>query len=200
MQGLKRLLGSEVRAEGLRIGVVDDFLVDESTWTIRQAIVRGSTRLAAPMDRLQMVDAGARSLELSSTSALCGDPIGGLRGVREIIGRSASTPTGPCGICVNLLVDTESWAVCYLVVNTKEWFPQRQVLVPSAWVRDICGEASRIEIAASLSGRALRFTPVSHDIAEALPNGNAGRPRIAAGPDRSASPVGMPSGAAPILR
>ena len=202
MLGLKRLLGYEVRAQEARIGVVHDFLIEETTWTVSSMTVRiGSVRSVMPIDCVRSSDVIRRSIDVSSKSELRTNPaetealsridavrngklipdapplqrvVPSLRSVREMAGCRTNTPAGLRGICVELLADTETWTVPYLVVNTREWFPHRHVLVPSAWVRHIRSHEMQIDIAARRPGRAQRFEPASHDVC----HGGANRRRF----------------------
>lgn len=89
-----------------------------------------------------------------------------LRSVREITGYHIETTDGPCGICTDLLADTDRWVVSYLVVNTKEWRPHGHVLAPVDWITSVSWQDMQIEVRAPRSKiqAAQRFDPASHDV------------------------------------
>jgi len=66
--------------------------------------------------------------ERCRTRALDGE-IGALRDLRrarEVIGHDAD---GDVGHVADLLIDDVSWAIRFLVVDTRSWLPGRQVLI-----------------------------------------------------------------------
>jgi hypothetical protein len=57
-----------------------------------------------------------------------------LQSVRDLIGCSVEAIDGEVGHVKDLLVQTDGWIICYLVVATHRWVPGRDVLVSPAWV------------------------------------------------------------------
>lgn len=216
MQGLKHMFGYEVQAKDGRIGKVEDFLVEEATWTVRYMAVRtggplSGERALTPIGCVSSSNVDRRTVEVAFSKAElegmsppanvqtvsaemetilkalyggadyrrdrglirigCDLPqsrraVSSLRSVKEITTYRIDTLEGPCGICTDLLADTESWTVPYLVVNTKEWIPHGHVLIPSAWVRHISWQDMQTDLGVHRLKiqHAQRFDPASHDV------------------------------------
>ncbi|MBK9166200.1 MAG: PRC-barrel domain-containing protein [Bryobacterales bacterium] len=64
-----------------------------------------------------------------------GDPH--LRSVREVSGYRIRAADGEIGRVADFIVDTDGWAIRYLVVDTRNWLPGRKVLVAPRWVQSI---------------------------------------------------------------
>ena len=60
-----------------------------------------------------------------------------LRSAREVIGYAIEAVDGAIGHVEDFLVDGDTWAVCYIVVDTRNWWPGQKVLVSPAWFRDV---------------------------------------------------------------
>ncbi len=51
---------------------------------------------------------------------------------------------GVIGHVEDFLIDDEDWLVRYLVVDTRNWWPGKRVIVAPAWIRDVSWEKSRV--------------------------------------------------------
>ena len=60
-----------------------------------------------------------------------------LRSTREVIGYRIQASDGNLGHVSNFIVDDRTWAVCSMVVNTRNWLPGRKVILPTQWVEEI---------------------------------------------------------------
>jgi hypothetical protein len=60
-----------------------------------------------------------------------------LRSTREVIGYRIQARDGEIGHVEDLVVDDETWAIRYLVVDTRNWLPGRMVLVAPAWAQQV---------------------------------------------------------------
>jgi len=60
-----------------------------------------------------------------------------LRSANEVIGYHIYASDGEIGHVEDLLVDDDDWSIHYLVVDTKNWWPGRQVLISPMSVRKI---------------------------------------------------------------
>jgi hypothetical protein len=216
MQGLKHMFGYEVAATDGRIGRIEDFFVEEASWTVRYMVVRtggalSGERAVTPIGCVESSDVNRRRVGVAFTKAeaaaiappgeiltvsaemekilksLYGGadyrrdkgivrigcdvlpqarPVSSLRSVREITTYHIETLDGACGLCTDLLADTASWSVPYIVVNTKEWLPHGYVLVPTAWIRHISWQEMQIDVGVHRTKiqHAQRFDPASHDV------------------------------------
>jgi hypothetical protein len=64
-----------------------------------------------------------------------GDP--GLMSIDEVTGYYVEARDGDIGHVEDFLVDDQGWAIRYLVVDTRNWWPGKKVLVSPHWVKDI---------------------------------------------------------------
>jgi len=60
-----------------------------------------------------------------------------LRSCSEVIGYHLSAKDGEVGHVAGLLVDEQTWAIRYLVVDTTNWWGGHKVLVAPEWIDDI---------------------------------------------------------------
>jgi uncharacterized protein YrrD len=60
-----------------------------------------------------------------------------LRSAREVIGYRLETTTESMGHVEDFLVDPETWAIRYLVVDTRTWLSAKHVVIPPQWIRDV---------------------------------------------------------------
>jgi hypothetical protein len=61
-----------------------------------------------------------------------GDPH--LRSTDEVTGYHIKARDGEIGHVEDFLYDDKDWAIRYLVVDTRNWWPGKKVLVPPAWI------------------------------------------------------------------
>jgi hypothetical protein len=67
--------------------------------------------------------------------ATAGDPA--LRSTGDVTGYAVHARDGALGHVQDFVLDDESWAIRYLVVDTRNWWPGKKVLVSPHWVTDI---------------------------------------------------------------
>lgn len=73
--------------------------------------------------------------EMDVSSDQDGDPH--LRSVEEVAGYHIAASDGEIGHVEEFILDDETWAVRYLVVDTRNWLPGRKVLISPRWVEDL---------------------------------------------------------------
>ncbi len=66
---------------------------------------------------------------------LDGDPH--LRSVHAMIGYHIAATDGEIGHVEDFLIDDESWQLCYMTVDTKNWLPGERVLLPIRLIQEI---------------------------------------------------------------
>ena len=81
-----------------------------------------------------------------------------LRGTRELTDCHVHATDGKIGHVEDALFDDETWAIRYLVVNTRSWLKNRRVIVAPQWIRAV--NWIEKEIFADLSRQAVRKSPV----------------------------------------
>ena len=77
----------------------------------------------------------AHGYRADGTDPTSGDPH--LRSANEIIGYNVRASDDDIGHVEELLVDIESWEIRYFVVDTKNWWPGKKVLVAPQWFLEV---------------------------------------------------------------
>jgi uncharacterized protein YrrD len=60
-----------------------------------------------------------------------------LRSAQEVTGYQLQATNDSIGHVEDLLFDPESWAIRYLVVDTRNWLPGRHLVIPPQWIKDV---------------------------------------------------------------
>jgi hypothetical protein len=82
---------------------------------------------------------------------------GHLRSTAEVTGYHIATTTGDLGHVDDFLVDDETWALRYLVVDTRNWLPGRKVLVSPRWIDSIQWANEKVYV--NLDSEAVKDSP-----------------------------------------
>jgi hypothetical protein len=53
---------------------------------------------------------------------------------------------GDIGHVADLLIDVDSWRICYLVLDTRNWLPGRRVVLSPRWIKHIDWVTGRMKI------------------------------------------------------
>jgi hypothetical protein len=69
-----------------------------------------------------------------------------LRSAREVTGYHIQAADGEIGHVADFLVDDRTWAVRYLVADTRNWWPGKHVLVSPEWVSDVNWSESKVHV------------------------------------------------------
>jgi hypothetical protein len=69
-----------------------------------------------------------------------------LRSAREVINYYIEASDGEIGHVEDFLLDDESWAIRYLVVDTKNWWPGKKVIVSPQWIRSVSWPDSKVYV------------------------------------------------------
>jgi uncharacterized protein YrrD len=80
-----------------------------------------------------------------------------LRSTREVTGYYIEATDGEIGHVADFVVDDESWAVRYLVIDTRNWLPGKKVVVAPAWIHQISWRESKVYV--NLSREAIKQSP-----------------------------------------
>ena len=80
-----------------------------------------------------------------------------LRSAREVQGYGVEGSDGAIGHVEDFLVDDETWAVRYLVIDTSNWWFGKKVLVAPHWASRISWEESKVHV--DLSRLAIQKSP-----------------------------------------
>ena len=72
-----------------------------------------------------------------------------LRSVKEVIGYHIQATDGEIGHVEEFLVDEENWGIRYLVVDTKNWWPAKRVLISPMLVKKVDWSGRRVDLRAA---------------------------------------------------
>jgi uncharacterized protein YrrD len=107
-----------------------------------------------------------------------GDPH--LRRATEVMGYGIEATDGKLGHVVDYLIDEEAWAIRYLIVDPRNWWPNAHVLVGVDWLTDVSWERKTVGV--HVTREAVRNAPewrpetvIDHDWEMRL-HGYYGRP------------------------
>jgi hypothetical protein len=84
-----------------------------------------------------------------------GDPH--LRSCKEVMKYHIHATDGDIGHVHSMLVDEETWAIRYLIVDTSNWWLGHQVLIAPQWIQDVSWPDAKVSV--DLSRRAVQDAP-----------------------------------------
>lgn len=109
-----------------------------------------------------------------------------LRSVADVRGYRIEANDGEIGNVDDFLVDDSDWRIGYLIVDTRNWWPGRRVLVAPEWIYEVGWDEAKVFV--DLSRNAVKHSP-TYDPHAALPAGYTDRLHAHYGqPRRSAEP------------
>ena len=80
-----------------------------------------------------------------------------LRSTREVDGYYIHAADGEIGHVADFVIDDETWAIRYLLVSTRNWWPGKQVLISPQWIDRISWHESQVFV--GLSRETIRQSP-----------------------------------------
>lgn len=80
-----------------------------------------------------------------------------LRTTNEVTGYHIEAADGEIGHVEDFIVDDETWAIRYLEVDTRNWWPGKKVLVSPAWIDNVSWPDSKVYV--GLSRKTLKSGP-----------------------------------------
>lgn len=80
-----------------------------------------------------------------------------LRSTEEVTGYHIQAADGEIGHVVDFIIDDETWAIRYLVVDTRNWWPGKKVLVSPEWIERVCWSEDKLII--NLTREAIKQSP-----------------------------------------
>jgi sporulation protein YlmC with PRC-barrel domain len=84
-----------------------------------------------------------------------GDPH--LRSAQSVTGYHIQATDGEIGHVEDFVIDDDTWAVRYLIVDTRNWWPGRKVLISPQWIEQVSWEKSKVYV--NLTRDAVREAP-----------------------------------------
>lgn len=80
-----------------------------------------------------------------------------LRSTNEVSGYHIHASDGEIGHVDDFVVDDETWAIRYLIIDTRNWWPGRRVLLSPKWIERVSWHESRVFV--NLSREAVKRSP-----------------------------------------
>ena len=77
-------------------------------------------------------NSGTRAMKTADASA--GASESHLRGTKQVAGYRIAARDGEIGHIDDFIFDDQSWAIRYLVVDTRDWWPGKKVLLAPRWI------------------------------------------------------------------
>ena len=84
-----------------------------------------------------------------------GDP--SLRSTRNVTGYYIEATDGDIGHVDDFIVDTTAWAIRYMLIDTRNWWPGKKVLVSPEWINRVSWPDSRVYV--DMSKQAIKSAP-----------------------------------------
>ena len=67
-----------------------------------------------------------------------------LRSTHDVDGHHIQASDGEIGHVEDFIIDDETWAIRYLIVNTRNWWPGKKVLVSPQWIERVSWSESKV--------------------------------------------------------
>jgi len=80
-----------------------------------------------------------------------------LRSTHDVTGYNIQATDGDIGHIQDFIIDDVSWAIRYLIVDTRNWWPGKKVLVSTKWIDRVSWNESKVFVKLSLE--AVRQSP-----------------------------------------
>lgn len=80
-----------------------------------------------------------------------------LRSTAQVVGNHIEATDGEIGHVQDFVVDDETWAIRYLLVDTRNWLPGKHVLVSPRWCKRVSWEESKVFV--DLTRDAIKNSP-----------------------------------------
>jgi hypothetical protein len=84
-----------------------------------------------------------------------------LRSTEAVKGYYIEAEDGMIGHVEDFIIDDETWAIRYMVVDTKNWWPGKKVLISPRWIERVCWDESKVFV--RLSREAIKEAPEYSD-------------------------------------
>jgi uncharacterized protein YrrD len=80
-----------------------------------------------------------------------------LRSTHDVNGYHIQAADGEMGHVEDFIIDDETWAIRYLIIDTRNWWPGRQVLVSPQWIERVSWSDSKVFV--NLTREAIKQSP-----------------------------------------
>ena len=80
-----------------------------------------------------------------------------LRSTHDVSGRNLRATDGEIGHVEDFIIDDETWAIRYFVINTRNWWPGKKVLISPRWIERISWSEANVFV--NLTREAIKQSP-----------------------------------------
>ena len=80
-----------------------------------------------------------------------------LRSTHDVSGHHIQATDGEIGHVEDFVIDAETWAIRYLIVGTRNWWPGKKVLISPQWIDRVSWSESKVFV--GLSREAIKQSP-----------------------------------------
>lgn len=67
-----------------------------------------------------------------------------LRSTHDVTGHHIQATDGQIGHVQDFIIDDESWAIRYLIIDTQNWLPGKKILLSPKWIESISWDESKV--------------------------------------------------------
>lgn len=117
--------------------------------------VWGSVRFPQSVSTQDKGESQARSNRKKSSSNNL------VRSTRDLQEFTLAASDGEIGHVDDFIIDDETWTIRYLVVDTRNWWPGKKVMLSPAWIRAVDWRKHRLKV--ELSRKEIRNSPEYDD-------------------------------------
>jgi sporulation protein YlmC with PRC-barrel domain len=82
--------------------------------------------------------------ELEARERESADPA--LRSARDVTGYYIEATDGDIGHVEDFLIDDREWAIRYIIVGTRNWWPGKKVVISPDWIRHVSWRESKVHV------------------------------------------------------
>jgi hypothetical protein len=80
-----------------------------------------------------------------------------LRSTQAVSGHHIQAADGEIGHVEDFIIDDETWAIRYLIIDTRNWWPGKNVLVSPQWIERVSWDESKVFV--NLTRKAIKQSP-----------------------------------------
>ena len=80
-----------------------------------------------------------------------------LRSTHDVSGHNVQATDGEIGHVDDFIIDDETWAIRYLIIDTRNWWPGKKVLVSPLWIERVSWSESKVFV--NLSREIIKQSP-----------------------------------------
>lgn len=84
-----------------------------------------------------------------------------LRSADEVMGYHISAEDGEIGHVEDFVVETASWTIRWMIVDTRNWLPGRKVVISPTWIEEVSWPERRVSV--DLTREAIKSSPEFDD-------------------------------------